>query len=338
MRRGMWFFGASGLAVLVALACSGKTADVGDGGASSSGGSSSGGSSSGGSSSGGSSSGGSSSGGLVAGCPAALPAARSSCTKVGLECEYGTDLDLACNAVARCDATGWQIVPNTTSHPCPTPPNGGSCPATFASVSQGSTCTAPPSTSCWYPEGDCTCEVYCGSQYPVGHECDAGTPTTWVCNATGEASCPSVRPHLGTACSTEGQTCSYGDCTSPTVQCTSGSWRQLQVGCPISSRRFKDDVAYLGDDDEKALASRTLSTRLATYRYKSDDPSRHLGFVIEDDPTSPAVIQGKDRVDLYGYTSMAVATLHVQAREIAELKRQVAELRRDLDDAKKTCR
>ena len=37
-----------------------------------------------------------------------------------------------------------------------------------------------------------------------------------------------------------------------------------------------------------------------------------------------------ERVDMYGYTTMSVAALQVQAREIAELRRQVEDLKREL--------
>lgn len=52
----------------------------------------------------------------------------------------------------------------------------------------------------------------------------------------------------------------------------------------------------------------------------------HLGFIVEDQPPSLSVDRGHDRVDLYGYMSMAIATMQVQDKEIAELKRQVHEL------------
>jgi hypothetical protein len=100
---------------------------------------------------------------------------------------------------------------------------------------------------------------------------------------------------------------------------------------------MKRDIAYIGEEERRALAARTLATRLATYRYKGSDPSPHLGFIIEDDPASPAVLATKDRVDVYAYTSMAVATLQEQARELSELRAEVAELRRDVSRATAAC-
>jgi hypothetical protein len=58
--------------------------------------------------------------------------------------------------------------------------------------------------------------------------------------------------------------------------------------------------------------------------------ARHLGFIIEDMPEgSAAVLPSRDRVDLYGYTSMTVASLQHQQREIDELKTELAKLRRE---------
>ena len=49
---------------------------------------------------------------------------------------------------------------------------------------------------------------------------------------------------------------------------------------------------------------------------------------------SAAVAGGNgDQVDLYGYTTMAVATLQVQAREIEALRRELSALRQQLRPA-----
>jgi hypothetical protein len=162
--------------------------------------------------------------------------------------------------------------------------------------------------------------------------CDAGTPTTRQCTGAGR-DCPASRPRVGSACTQEGTSCAYGNCNDPFERCTQGTWHTERSSCPVSSRRYKKEISYLEEQDLQALADRTLSTRLATYRYISGDPATHLGFIIEDDPSSPGVLQGKDRVDLYGYTSMAVATLQVQSREIADLRREVEQLRKAVANA-----
>jgi hypothetical protein len=99
----------------------------------------------------------------------------------------------------------------------------------------------------------------------------------------------------------------------------------------MSSRRFKDDIEYLDAPGLQQIHDETLRLRLATYHYKGQfaDPNpRHLGFIVEDDPSSPAVDRAHDRVDVYGYLSMVVATMKVQEQEIAELKRELAETRK----------
>jgi hypothetical protein len=55
-----------------------------------------------------------------------------------------------------------------------------------------------------------------------------------------------------------------------------------------------------------------------------------LGFIIDDVEPSVAIDPGRDMVDLYGYTSMAVAALQAQARDIEALKKEVARLRHEL--------
>jgi hypothetical protein len=78
---------------------------------------------------------------------------------------------------------------------------------------------------------------------------------------------------------------------------------------------------------------RHLRIKLATYKYNADianpDPS-HLGSIIEDIPRSPAVDSEHNRVDLYGYVSMVVATMQVQEKQIAELRKELEATRRSV--------
>ena len=73
-----------------------------------------------------------------------------------------------------------------------------------------------------------------------------------------------------------------------------------------------------------------MSYRLATCRYTLREASaaKQLGFIVDDAPANPSVTAGGTRVDLYAYTSMAVAALQTQAREIERLKKAVAQLER----------
>ena len=183
-----------------------------------------------------------------------------------------------------------------------------------------------------------------GKSSTVGGAGDSGTSGGSSGTSGGSSSgglvadCPTSPPSQGTACTQDQQVCQYGDCSDPSMRCENGAWHDQQQGCPVSSREKKRDIRYLGEEDLAALRDRTLSTRLAQYQYTSGDPSNHLGFIIEDDPESPAISRDHGHVDLYSYTSMAVATLQMQSREISELRREVKELRRDLDDARKTRR
>jgi hypothetical protein len=102
--------------------------------------------------------------------------------------------------------------------------------------------------------------------------------------------------------------------------------------CPISRREYKRDVSYLHEGDLDRLRTQLLTMRLATYQYKTDPQSTpdHLGFIIDDVGQSPAVAPDGTHVDLYGYTSMAVAAIQAQEKEIAALKDELADLRHEL--------
>jgi hypothetical protein len=109
-----------------------------------------------------------------------------------------------------------------------------------------------------------------------------------------------------------------------------GVWNLTNSACPISSARFKRDISYIDDRRAERLREELLSMRMATYRYAQDDGAMHLGFIIEDmPPGSPAVLPTRERVDLYGYISMAVAALQQQEKEIEALKAQVARLEKE---------
>jgi hypothetical protein len=162
----------------------------------------------------------------------------------------------------------------------------------------------------------------CGDPVCRAPELDAGVTDT------DGGGCPA----LGSPCPAMGETCGARNsavaCGSIEV-CTNVNPRSGP--CPISSRKFKDDVEYLDEAQLQQLHDETLRMHLATYNYKGQfaDPNpKHLGFIIEDNPQSLAVERGRDQVDLYGYVSMVVATMQVQEKEIANLKRELDEARR----------
>ena len=141
-------------------------------------------------------------------------------------------------------------------------------------------------------------------------------------------------PAVGAACTDEGQTCgTRSDFNCGVIRvCARQDPKAPPYSCPISSRQYKDGITYLNNADLQQLHENTLATRLATYTYKSEvaEPNtQHLGFIIEDQPQSAAVDAIHNRVDLYGYVSMVVASLQVQEQEIAELRQELNTARRD---------
>ena len=136
----------------------------------------------------------------------------------------------------------------------------------------------------------------------------------------------------GATCGPEGQTCDPSDACNRRLVCSREDPTMQPGGCPISRAAFKKDIRYLDDAERQRQHDAVLRMPLATWRYLTegaDAPSR-LGFLIDDVYGSPCVRPSGERVDLYGYTSMAVAAVQVQAREIESLRAEVAALRRDI--------
>jgi len=207
-----------------------------------------------------------------------------------------------------------------------------SCPEPKPTPGPTTTVPVPPAPP---PKLDCTANGACPSPAPAspsqlcwdgstaGPTCvDGGGKCGWTITT-----CPPVPPELecGKSVCKKGQTCCSG-VPFPQPTCIDG------MMCPISQRQHKKDIAYLSETDRQRLNDELMSFRLATYRYKSEAPSEreHLGFIIDDVAPSAAVLQSGERVDMYGYQTMAVAALQTQATEMAKL-------RRELDDLKSSC-
>ena len=126
----------------------------------------------------------------------------------------------------------------------------------------------------------------------------------------------------GGACSKLADKCDAKHGCQVFLVCAEKDPKQQQGGCPISSRRYKTDIRYLSAGQEKRIASELLGMPLTSWLYRDGDDKRHLGFIIEDVPGSVAVDKARERVDLYSYISMAVATLKVQQRRIDRLERR----------------
>ena len=183
-------------------------------------------------------------------------------------------------------------------------------------VSDAGSSDAASGTLSWYET--------CGD--PV---CQAPTSDAGLTSPDGGA-CPAV----GSTCATAGDTCGTRnagvDCGA-TLVCAAHDPKAGLGGCPISSREFKDGIEYVDPAGLEQLHDQTLRIRLATYNYKpayADPKPKRLGFIIEDNPASPAVDPAHDSIELYGYLSMVVATMQVQEKEIAALKHELVETRK----------
>jgi hypothetical protein len=163
----------------------------------------------------------------------------------------------------------------------------------------------------------------------------------------GHSAHPGVAPcttqMAGQPCTMSGQECDPGDSCNRLLECTNSDPTKQVGGCPISRARFKHDIRYLPDAELSRVHDDLMTMRLTTWRYDHEGAAgrEHLGFIIDDNPESPSVDASGDHVDLYGYTSMAVAAVQVQDREIAAQKKQIEALQRSVDalrDEVRACR
>jgi hypothetical protein len=85
----------------------------------------------------------------------------------------------------------------------------------------------------------------------------------------------------------------------------------------------------LDDSELTTYATQLQSMPLATWQYNDqEDDQTHLGIITEDvGPYSAATTSDMEYVDLYGYTSLAVAAIQVQQRELEALTHEVRVMR-----------
>lgn len=178
------------------------------------------------------------------------------------------------------------------------------------------------------PVDDAGCYSY------ATNDCDGGCPADTVCVSR------NAGPGTVSACYPTGQ-CSGSislcaciqNCVCPQpayTGCQQTTGGVMCQGGPVSRREYKTDIDYVSDGERASLADQALHTRLAEYRYKTerDGDKKHLGFIIDDMPAqSPAVEGDATHVDLYGYTSMLLATVQEQQKQIDALKKEVDALK-----------
>lgn len=251
-------------------------------------------------------------------CPASPPTAGGACPKEGLACGYGDDPRLECRPEFDCKSGQW--VDASIGTPCP--PLATSCPEA-RDAAQGAACTTDGAV-CGYSGLPCTCTNCDGGPAP---HCEG--PTTWHCQAPPtDPACPTSPPNVGTACTVEGKICAYGCSANGQRVCTGGLWAARPGNCPISTAAWKKDIEYLDDAQLQSLARDAQSLKLARWVYKTEPTGTtpHVGIVVEDALGTPAVAPSKDRVDLYGYTSMALAIAQTQQKQIEALEKRIREL------------
>ncbi len=155
----------------------------------------------------------------------------------------------------------------------------------------------------------------CGD--PACHDYDPSMHTNPVCSTEVE----------GEACTPDGAGCDLEAACNVELVCATADPKAGEGGCPISLRSAKTEIRYLDGSGAAALHDAVMKVRLADYRYKTEPEGgrHHLGFLIDDQPVgSPAVLPSGERVDLYGYTSMAVAALQVQEARLASQEVEIA--------------
>lgn len=215
---------------------------------------------------------------------------------------------------------------------CPTGYDLYAC--TFASGGSGYACHNPAmgcasSTTCGEgcdPVVTGACGADGGPPTQLQWYSTCGYPVCFVGDGGGPADA-GVCPKEGTPCTEKGATCGVPDDQNCGVTFVCDDHDPKGMSCPISTKKYKDDINYVDEAQLQALHDETLKMKLATYNYKSavaDPDPKHLGFIIEDQPAqSLAVDANRNRVDMYGYFSMIVATQQVQEKEIAQLRAEL---------------
>jgi hypothetical protein len=215
---------------------------------------------------------------------------------------------------------------------CPNEPACGSaCPPGTVNPTDrsgcitGCTCVPAPSMTTDAGVGGLKLFYTCGDPVCRGYTGGSGAP---LCTTE----------KVGDSCAIDSQKCDPQDDCNALVICASSDPTMRPGGCPISRRRYKEDIHYLAPAELVRYRDEILAMKLATWRYKHDPSKQRLGFMIDDNEGSAAVNAQRDLVDLYGYTSMAVATIQLQAQQIEALEREVAEMRKALMRRSQTAR
>jgi hypothetical protein len=177
-----------------------------------------------------------------------------------------------------------------------------------------------------------SCGNKCGQQTPY---CNFGKCTMPPCFQQGGV-CAANTLCCGTDCCTNGQICclfqgptDYTACYTPTK-----AQPTCPVGCSgcVSDRNVKRDVEPV---DAQSVLERVSRMPIATWSYKSDDPSvRHMGMMAQDFYAQfglGTTDKAFNPVDAHGVEMAAIQALYERLQEqdarIEKLERENAELR-----------
>jgi endosialidase-like protein len=139
----------------------------------------------------------------------------------------------------------------------------------------------------------------------------------------------------GAACDTKDQLCDGVASCGASLVCSDQDPTMGPGGCPRSRARYKQDIEYLDARQLRDYHAQLMSLPLASYRYKNAPAAPQLGFIIDD--VEPSVAVAGDHVNMYGYLSMAVAAIQVQAQQIDALQHEVEQLRSQLPSEPAMC-
>ncbi len=129
-------------------------------------------------------------------------------------------------------------------------------------------------------------------------------------------------------CASPEGTCDPKDGCNAVLICAEKDPKAGPGGCPISARRFKKGIVYLDHAAESGLRDALLQLPLATWQYRNTNRNRRsLGYILEDAPRMPASDMGRERVDVYALSTMTVAAIKAQQRELRALRVELAALR-----------
>ena len=171
--------------------------------------------------------------------------------------------------------------------------------------------------------------VACGGKEDLKYSTNCGDP---ACSGNsgamaGVAACSSEV--AGATCSEEGSECDLENTCNQRLICAS---EDPSTMCPASEAKHKRNIVYVDAQRATQIQEKLQKMKIAEWKYNWDSAQRdpHLGFIIDDNPNIPAVLADGRRVDLYGYTSMAVVAIQNQARQIQTLETRIKELEQRL--------